>query len=246
MVKALQRMKELAKHLKNNEDVYCLLGLGSMSEIDRADSDSDMDFFVIVKEDKKQAFLEDLSWLAIKKISYQFKNSKDGYKLLYEDGVYAEFAIFTPNEIINANFTKGLIYYKAVDFDETIVEPKHAPVSKKINLEHNLNEALTNIYVGLKRLHRGETASATTFIQVHAYHNTIMLFDLIFPKKDVYFDPYVFERRIEYRYEQARNLLENMRAGYMNNEIAAKTILEFLSQNFSVDPHLLNEIHKLL
>jgi len=246
MVLALQRMHELAEFVKTNSDVLCLLGLGSMSEVNRADAYSDMDFFIIVHDDAKLKFLEDLFWLKVRPLTYAFKNSNDGYKILYDDGVYGEFAVFTKDELANAHFTKGIIYYKQDDFDASLVIPSNAPKLKPIDIEHNINEALTNIYIGLKRLHRGELASATTFIQVHAYQNTIVLFDVIFNKLDTYSDPYVFERRIEYRYKPAKLLLEKMRPGYLHNQLAANTILKFLMDHFNVNTHIIREIQQML
>ena len=70
MNQAIKRLKEISRHLKNYNDILCLLGLGSMKEVERADKYSDMDFFLIVEDGKKDVFINDLSWLEVKPLSY--------------------------------------------------------------------------------------------------------------------------------------------------------------------------------
>lgn len=246
MVKAIQRMEKLAEKLKSYKDCQCLLGLGSMSQVRRADNYSDMDFFLIVKEGSKQSFLEDLKWLSVRPLVYIFKNTMDGYKVLFDDGVFAEFAVFTEKEIVDAHFTRGIVYYKTNDFDVSLVIPNNMPKKKVIDKNYHLNEALTNIYIGLNRLHRGEISSATTFIQNHAFDNILRLFDNIFKKLDDYFDPYVYERRIEFKYTEAADLLPKFRQGYDKNKESAHEMMKFLVENFEINPYLLDKINELL
>ena len=246
MLKPIMRMEILSNNLKKYKDVQCLLGLGSMSQIRRADAYSDMDFFLIVKNGTKKAFMDDLNWLAVKPIVYQFRNSLDGYKILYEDGVYAEFAIFTEEEIVSATFTKGVIYYKSNDFDPTLVNPNHAPKPKKVDIEFNVNEALTNLYIGLLRLKRGEISSSTTFIQTYAYNLILPLFDTVYKRLDPFEDPFVFERRIEFRYKEMSSYLPKFRQGYNKNKASAKEMLSFLYENFDLNQIFLAVLHELL
>lgn len=246
MVKAIQRMEKLAEKLKSYKDAQCLLGLGSMSQVRRADNYSDMDFFLIVKEGSKQAFLDDLKWLSVRPLVYIFRNTLDGYKVLFDDGVFAEFAVFTEKEIIEAQFTKGIVYYKTNDFDVSLVTPKNMPKQNVIDRNHHLNEALTNIYIGLNRLQRGEVSSATTFIQNHAFNNILRLFDGIFKQIDDYFDPYVYERRIEFKYTEARDLLPKFRQGYDKNKESALEMIQFLAKNYEINAYLLGKINELL
>ena len=60
----------------------------SGSEMARLDDYSDLDFFAIVREGQKQAFLENLDWLAnITPIAYAFMTTADGFKVLYADEI---------------------------------------------------------------------------------------------------------------------------------------------------------------
>ena len=86
----LQRLDDIGRKLSQTPNALALIGLGSVGqELDRIDRYSDLDFFVVVKPDSKPAFLNDLSWLtSISPVAYYFANTQDGYKLLYEDGVF--------------------------------------------------------------------------------------------------------------------------------------------------------------
>lgn len=246
MNKSIQRMEKLAEKLKNYKDAKCLLGLGSMSQVKRADAYSDMDFFLIVKDGSKDTFINDLKWLAVQPIIYSFKNSNDGYKVMYQDGVYAEFAVFTEKEIVDAHFTKGIIYYKTNDFDVTLVNPNHSPKKRVVDIHFNVNEALTNIYVGLLRLKRGEVSNASTFIQVYAYNLILPLFESIFKKDDLFEDPYQFERRIEFRFKESVSLLKDFRQGYLKNVESAQAMLDFLDKHFDVNESFVSQIRQLI
>lgn len=246
MHKVIKRLNDIGVGLKSYEDVLCLLGLGSMKEIDRADMYSDMDFFLIVEDGKKEQYLNDLSWLEVKPLSYVFKNTPDGYKVLFEDGVFGEFAVFEKHEMKNARFSRGLSYYHRNDFDLNVVEPKFEPKQKIIDKDFNINEALTNIYIGLLRDDRGEKSSAMTFIQGHAYNLVVELFPLVFKESNIHKDGYVFERRIEERFPDAKMLISTFRQGYLKSKASAKALLDFLVEYFDVDNKLVEEINTMI
>jgi hypothetical protein len=246
MQKIIHRIKHLALRVSLYPDVLCLLGLGSMAETNRLDDYSDMDFFLIVKDDTKEAFIRDLSWLEVVPLTFQFQNTKDGYKVLFEDGIFAEFAVFTETEMLTAHFTKGRIYYQKEGFDLSIVEPRYAPKRKTVDPEFNVCESLTNIYIGLKRHCRGEISSATTFIQSYAYPLIIELMQFVYPEHSILEDPYVYERRIETRFPDANFLLNSMRQGALKNQASAKAMLDFLKEYFHPNPHLVAQCESML
>lgn len=246
MVLAQARMYDLVESIKKDPNILCLLGLGSMSETNRLDNFSDMDFFLIVKEGTKETYLSDLSWLAVKTIVFSFKNSDDGHKVMFEDGVFAEFAIFTELEIQQARFSKGLVYYKKDGFNEDLIRPRFEPKKRIINVDYHVNEALSNILIGLKRAKRGELSSATTFIQSYAYELVLGLFTKVFKESVVQIDPFVLERRIENRFIESNDWIANMRQGYLRNKESAQTILKFLMKYFNPNHAMVDEIEKLI
>ncbi len=102
----LDRLSAIGESLARRESALALLGLGSVGlERERLDRYSDLDFFAIVRPGYKGQYLDDLSWLAdVAPIAYSFRNTRDGYKLLYADGIFCEFAVFEESELTQIPF----------------------------------------------------------------------------------------------------------------------------------------------
>jgi hypothetical protein len=245
MSKAFQFLHRLGDSVSKNPHVSCLLGLGSMSEVSRMDVYSDMDFFLIVETGHKQAFIDDLSWLAIEPIVFQFKNTKDGYKVLFEGDVFAEFAVFEAEELPTIAFTEGKVIYAKHDFNLNWIVPKRVPITKPRSVDFLVNEALTNLYIGLKREHRGETSSAFSFIQVYAAGLIMELFHEVYHSNPTLIDPFVFERRIENRFVEAFDVLSMIKQGYLHNRASAKAAVTFLNQHFHPNQAMIQAIMQL-
>lgn len=246
MNKVLNRMEQLAAHVAKIKEVRCLLGLGSISSHDRLDNFSDIDFFLIVETGHKKRFMDKLDWLEVKPLVYTFQNTKDGYKAMYHDGIFAEFAIFDEEEIKTARFTGGKVFYQKDDFDLDLIKPKFEPKHREVDVNFNVNEALTNLYIGLLRDLRGEKSSAMSFIQSYAYGLSIELFPKVFDEETLEVDPYVFERRIEARFPNQKELLKSMRLGINHNQLSAKNILYFLNNHFEINKDFYNQILKMI
>ena len=122
----LERLDELGRALSKKDSALALIGLGSVGiQLDRMDQYSDLDFFVIVKSGCKAQYLEDLSWFTdVAGVGYCFQNTNDGFKLLFVDGVFCEFAIFDENELKSAVFTKGRIIWKTEKVSDAIAIPQ--------------------------------------------------------------------------------------------------------------------------
>jgi lincosamide nucleotidyltransferase B/F len=114
------RLDEIGQSLERSGRGLALIGLGSVgAELQRLDEYSDLDFFAIVEQGHKWGFINDLGWLSeINPIAYCFKNSPDGYKLLFEDGIFCEFAVFEPAELAHIPFAAGRIVWKQPWVDE--------------------------------------------------------------------------------------------------------------------------------
>ena len=92
----LRRLDEIASSLQRTDGALALLGLGSVGlETERLDEYSDLDFFVVVRDGCKAAFIESLGWLErVRPIAFAYRNTPDGHKALFDDGVFCEFAVF--------------------------------------------------------------------------------------------------------------------------------------------------------
>jgi lincosamide nucleotidyltransferase B/F len=244
----LTRLDEIGRSLERSGHALALLGLGSVGlELDRIDAYSDLDFFAIVEDGYKQAYIDSLDWLSgIHPVAYQFRNTVDGYKLLFADGIFCEFAVFELDELKNIPFAPGRIVWKRSDMPDTLGEPvlKSNPPSKK-DKDFLLGEAVTNIYVGLQRDKRGEKLSAMRFIQSYAVDRLLELVEYIAPPNKAHLDPFVNERRFEQRYPGLVPVLCTWTQGYEKNRESALAILEFLENNFEVNQAMAKEIREL-
>ncbi len=203
----LERLDEIGQALASTGQGLALIGLGSVGEErERLDEYSDLDFFAIVRAGTKQALLDDPAWLAQPcPVAYLFQNTEDGYKLLYEDGIFCEMAIFEQAELESIPFAPGRVIWKAGEIDEAIRLPvRPLPARRAPSEAWLLGEALTCLYVGLQRYRRGETLSAQRFIQHYAVERVLELWEQTQDAAQGGRDPFVIERRLEQRHPDAR------------------------------------------
>ncbi|HRE46479.1 MAG TPA: hypothetical protein PLD47_02040 [Aggregatilineales bacterium] len=233
----LARLDAIGESLKNTGKALALLGLGSVGvETSRLDAYSDLDFFAVVKVGCKPLFLDDLDWLRrIHPVDYSFKNTPDGYKLLFADDVFCEFAVFEPDELSAIPFTGGRIVWQDVAFDASLTTPRDQPVRAKSTLEFSLGEALTNLYIGLGRFWRGEKLTAARFIQNYAVDQIIRLSAFIEPEQPAFTDVFNHERRYERRFPGMAAHLPDFVQGYDRSPESARAILQFLDQHFTIN-----------
>ncbi len=76
--------------------------------MERMDQYSDLDIWVVVENGYKQQFLDDLDWLErVCAIAFKFRNSPNGYKLLFEDEIFVEIDIFELEELGSLGFSRS-------------------------------------------------------------------------------------------------------------------------------------------
>ncbi|HEY5769444.1 MAG TPA: hypothetical protein VIS71_06325 [Terrimicrobium sp.] len=178
----ISRLDEIGFSLARSNKALALIGLGSVGiELDRLDAYSDLDFFAVVEAGFKGEFLDSLAWLSsICPIAYCFRNTRDGYKLLFQDGVFCEFAVFEEPELREIPFAPGRIIWKKEGASDALAMPRMIrDVPGEWSPEWLVGEALTNLYVGLSRFHRGEKLSAMRLIQCHAVDRILELSEKI-------------------------------------------------------------------
>lgn len=109
-----------------------------------------------------------------------------------------------------------------------------------------MNEALTNLYVGLHRDLRGERLSATRLIQVHAVDRLLTFLELTEPGAGNKQDAFVVERGAERRFGPDVLPLGRLVPGYDHNREAALTVLEWLEARVDVEKTLAAAIRQLV
>lgn len=243
----LARLNDIARALENSEQALALIGLGSVGvELDRLDDYSDLDFFAIVDQGSKRRFIENLDWLSsVCPIAYHYQNTPDGHKLLFVDGVFCEFAVFEPGELRTIPFSRGRVVWKRPQVDDAIAIPASRPSRERSTQDWLLGEALTNLYVGLCRRHRGEIGSATRFIQGYAVDRVLELASYIEEEQPVQKDTFANERRYERRFPTMAHELPAFMQGYQRNQESAQAMLGYLERRFPVNPAMANAIRDL-
>jgi len=240
----LPRLDAIAVSLAQSGNALALLGLGSVGlELDRLDDSFDLDFFAIVKLGHKRAFIDNLDWMErVYPVAYTFKNTPDGYKLMYADGVFCEFAVFEPDEMAHIPFAAGRIVWKADAFDHSVLSPASPKAPKTVNVEWQVGEAITNLYIGLCRYRRGEKLSAARFVQGYAVDRVIELSALVETEQNAHKDPFTGERRYEQRFPLTATHLSDFMQGYERTPQSAKAILDFLEQYFTLNSFVKSRI----
>lgn len=244
----LERLDGIGRSLDQSGHALALIGLGSVGlELERLDAYSDLDFFVIVEPGYKWGYLDDLRWLGnLAPITYCFRNTRDGYKLLFADGIFCEFAVFEPDELKDIPFAPGRIVWKQPHVPDAIRFPVQASsVPGQADRNWLIGEALTNLFVGLQRDKRGEKLSALRFIQGYAVDRILDLADEVEGAQGVFADRFAKERRFEQRYPGLARDLPNWIQGYGRNCESALAILAFLEQHFAVNAGIAGEIRRL-
>ncbi|MFA6456766.1 MAG: hypothetical protein WCW40_08090 [Bacteroidota bacterium] len=241
----LQRLDSIAASVRSSGKCRALLALGSVgSELGRLDEYSDLDFFIIAKNGLKQLFINDLFWLrSVSPVAWHFKNTKDGHKVLFEDGIYCEFAVFEEDEMRSAAFSKGRIVWKEDDFDETLCIPQR-PSSPFVpdDLEWAIGEAVTCIYVGLCRYARGEKLSGTRFVQNYAVDMIIASSSRFAKEEPDFKDQYQHERRYEKRFPSLGQYLPSIIQGYDRTPESALALLQLVEAFVPVNAAIKKEI----
>jgi hypothetical protein len=244
----LDRLDSIAAGLRDTGQGLALLGLGSVGlETDRLDAYSDLDFFAIVQPGSKPRFIDSLDWMeAAAVLVYAFRNTVDGYKALYADGIFAEFAVFEPQELPRIPFSPGRLVWSADGFDARTLIPAPADRERHTpSVEWLLGEALTNLYVGLCRYRRGEKLSAARFVQLYAVDHLARLAPHLEIEQPAFVDAFSAERRFEARFPGLAAKLAEWMGGYDHTPESALAILAFLESHFTVSAALAGEIRAL-
>lgn len=247
----LSRLDAIAASLREDADACALLALGSVGlETDRLDEHSDLDFFVIVARGAKPRFLHDTAWLErAHPVAFSFPNTPDGRKALFDDGVFAEYAVFEPEELRHIPYAPGRFVWRRESVEADLATPGGAsrddPDAGGRTVEWLVGEALTNLVVGLHRDLRGEVLSATRFVQGYAVDRVLDIAAAILAPAGPPGDRFSPERRFEARFPGVAVALPGMLRGYGRNAESALGVLAWLEAHVPVDARLAREVRAL-
>ena len=125
------------------------------------------------------------------------------------------------------------------------VSKQTPPSIRRDTLDFALNEALTNLYVGLCRYARGERLSGLQLVEQHAFSQLLSVLHLLEPEVVYYPDRYGNERRAEQRFPQAQERFADVLQGYDRVPQSALALLEWLEQLHPVNQAMAAEIRRL-
>ena len=228
--KLLNRLEAIAASLAATPHGLALIALGSAgAERARMDAYSDLDFFAIVEAGHKAEYLNELGWLTnLAPVAYHFLNTRDGYKLLYADGVFCEMAVFEPEELRAIGGSASTVVWQRAGFDLAAYQrPDEAPPAPQ-PVEFYVGEILTNLYVGLGRYRRGEKLTAFQFVQMYAINSLAGLIEVLEPGPAAGRDPFNPSRRVERRHPVLAEQLPALMPGYARTPAAARAILAYV------------------
>ena len=241
-------LDRLGEVLAARGDAVALLGLGSVGrDLHRLDEHSDADFFVVVDDAAaRQRYLDDLGWLnAAQPIVWSFENSPVGRKALLAGGLFAEYAVFSLNEMSTAGYPPGRVHWQRADAPAGLETPI-APLPGTPRLEEQVGEAITNLYVGLHRDLRGERLTAQRFIQGYAVDRWVTILGLLGLGNGPQQDVFVIDRGVERRFGPDLLPLADLVPGYERNPHAARTLLRLLERHVELDPGMLAAVRQVL
>lgn len=247
----LLRLERLGESLAQRPDVVALLGLGSAGvQHARFDDHSDIDFFVVADDEQaKQQLLDDIGWLGGfgGEVAFSFVNDPNGRKALFDDGLFVEYAVFTPEQLAALPIAGERIVWLRPG---RTLEPTHLaprPATSIDTVEFHVDEALTNLFVGLHRELRGERLTAMRFIQVFAVDRALALVRLEdvrgqWPDRD----PFEATRRVELARSGDDLPLAELAPGYTANASGAAAMLHWLTSRYACDDRIVSAIRQLL
>ena len=245
----LDRLDAIGRSLANDDDALALLGLGSVGrELDRLDEFSDLDFFVVVRPGAKERFLSELGWLeAARPVVFRYRGSRDGLHVLFDDGIYAEMAIFTMAEMGTAHYAPGRIVWQRLWVGEGLDRPSARPPAPRVRTRDMIvDEVLTNLLVGLRRFRRGERQAAVREIQWYGVDRMMELARHLEPEQAAHVDPFAQMRRFEQRFPQMAAHLPAFQQGYERTPESAAAMLDFLAARFPLNEAMVAAIRGLI
>ena len=178
---------ELVARAAADERVLGLVALGSMADRDYApDAFSDHDFFLVVRPGEQEGFRKDLRWIP-GEISFAFRETPHGLKVLLSDGHLLELAVFDPNELYLAKVNRYRTLLDRADIEQRMREVREetfrACGAGGGDDAWLLGQTLAQLLVAAGRGSRGEVLSGRALLAV-ALRNVLVLLERHVPSDE--------------------------------------------------------------
>ncbi len=238
--KLLLRLSDIAGGFAASGHGLALLALGSSgTDTARIDAYSDLDLFAVVEAGCREQYLDDLAWVAAgSPVAFAFRNTPDGYKILFDDGIYLELAVLEPGDLAGLPYQAGRVVWASETGSALPWPAENLVPGTERTEEWILGEILTNLFVGLGRYHRGERVAAFRMVQVYAVDRLMELADIREPQGTTGRDRFGSERRFETRHPAWQQRLASWMPGCDATPAAARAILSFLESMYPINDRM--------
>ncbi len=196
----------LVKNLSGDSRVLGLVAVGSMASThNQPDEWSDHDFLVVTTPGAEEEFRNSTAWLPpYRPIVLNFRETKHGKKVLYDDGHLLEYAFFNAKDFHVVKINSYCILIDRGGFkklvEEVIGETKVSGERSQSD-ELLFGQFLTHLLVGCGRHARGERLNGAQFVKQYALENLLGLLTRRIPAEDKsVLDNIVTTRRFERAY----------------------------------------------
>lgn len=207
------------------------------------DSDEGIILQGVVKKGSKYALLDNLSWLStVQHIAFAYPRSKDGYRVLFSDGVFCDFSLHEKKELLDTMPDDKTLLWSESGFNKGLAVPE---MRSDIDTEQPnwlLGEMLTNMIIGLRRFAQGEKLSAYECIQQNALSKLISLILLWHPESQGKMPTQDQSRFIEQHFPDLKPYLGEFGAGYEHSPDSALAMLDYIERYLPVNHFMKDQI----
>lgn len=242
----LSRIEAIRQTVAASGRFRALLGCGSTGqEIARMDRWSDLDLFFVVKPECAAATRASLEWLEpAAPIAWRFRFLDDAWKVLYADGVFAEFGIVTEDQLSGIPYAPARLIWAEPGFDAALCHSRVAvPQPPPRDAAGWANEAAALLLIALWRHRRGEILAAWMALHGPVMTAFLELAALTLEKPraaniTASIDPFVPQRRFEFRYPGSSRALARLFGSWEDLPQAARAMCEEINTLQPLDASL--------
>ncbi|TDT68021.1 hypothetical protein EV215_1741 [Hypnocyclicus thermotrophus] len=236
-----KRLDEIKNNLKKYSECEAIIWMNSTGlELEEFNKYTGIDFIIFVKENENE-FLKNISWLDCEsKVIYAFKNRKNGYKVMYEDKIYLEFIIFNLDEIEEMILPEGRIIYIKNKFDINKFQIERLE-NNNINIDWEIGELITYIYLGLAKYNKGDKIPAFSFIQIYAV-NRLLELAIILEENHLSYN--IIEKE-NIKFQGISSNVNKFMQGYNKSKESALELIYYINKNFELNSFMTEKLIEL-
>ncbi|GAB6090758.1 hypothetical protein [Spirochaeta dissipatitropha] len=230
-----ERVEAISREAAKQAGIMQVIATGSFGlSPERVDGYSDLDLIVLVDPAAADKFYHSIEWLdSVFPISWKFKYYPDCWRLMFDDGLFCELAIQTPQALASLDYAGGRAIWTAPDCSPVVIPGKSFDETMFRNPEWLIQEILCNLFIAATKYHRGEHLSAMTYIHQECRKLLLELITITKGNRSApSTDPYGLERRFEERYPDWRAEFSACFQGYDGISASISGMLELMNTHF--------------